>query len=134
MVKAIFAEFDTSLGHEESLWHDYNLEVSSSLLKDFSSDDWIKLKEEIFFHPAYWQARCAEAIGYMENENGVNILIAVINSPHISVAAIAASELDNMKISLPKTYKEKLLQLLKCLQENRDNRIDEVKRLIERLE
>ena len=133
MSETILTEFDISLGSEKSMWHDFHLEISSELLEKFSDEDWNDLRDQVLSRPTYWQERCASAIGYLENKRGVNILKDLIESDQISIAAIAASELDNMQISLPEIYRVRLLNLLKSLQEIRDNRLDDVQRIIDRL-
>ena len=133
MTETTLTEFDKSIGCEESFWNDYNLEVSSELLDQFSISDWEDLKQAILTRPKYWQERCAEAIGYMENKNGVDLLISFLESPYMSVAAIAASELDNMSISLPRVLEKRLLEILKYLEENNGSRREDVQELIFRL-
>ena len=91
MNNSVFVEFDESIGDESSLWHDYKLEISASILEKFRKDEWAELQDIIFNRPQYWQERCAEAIGYLENFNGLDVLISFIGSPHMSVAAIAVS-------------------------------------------
>lgn len=134
MEKQILTEFYLSLGRENSMWHDFHLEVSSALLEKFSDDEWAKLRDQVLLRQIYWQERCATAIGYLENERGVDILKDLIDSDHVSIAAIAASELDNMQISLPKSYRTRLLKLLKTLEGRGDNRSDDVQRIIDRLQ
>jgi hypothetical protein len=132
MTETTLAEFEKSIGDEGSFWHDYNLQVSSELLAHFSINDWADLKQVILDRPRYWQERCAEAIGYMENTDGVDLLISFLESPYISVAAIAASELDNMSISVPKVFGNRLSEILEYLQKNGSSRCDDVQRLIAR--
>lgn len=133
MTETTLAEFEKSIGDEKSFWNDYNLQVSSELLAQFSISDWVDLKQAIFDRPQYWQERCAEAIGYGEYKNGVGLLISFIESQYMSVAAIAASELDNMSISLPKVFGNRLLEILEYLDGNGSSRCDDVQKLIARL-
>jgi hypothetical protein len=129
----MLAEFDKSLGAEASFWHDHNLEVASELLDQFSSDDWDALQRGLLARPPYWQERCAEAIGYEENEDGIDALIALLGSPHLSAAAIAASELDNMAVRLPAAHQPKLLAIQAYLQQQQSSRCDDVQNLLDRL-
>ena len=133
MTETKLVEFDKSIGAEESFWHDYNLQISSELLDQFSINDWTDLKQIIFERPQYWQARCAEAIGYLDNKSSVDMLISFLESQYLSVAAIAATELDNMSISLPRGSENRLLEILDFLKGNRSSRCDDLQRLIARL-
>lgn len=133
MTETTLIEFEKSIGFEDSFWHDYNLQISSELLSQFSKNDWTDLKQVIFARPKYWQERCAEAIGYMENKNGVDLLILFLESQYMSVAAIAASELDNMSISLPREFGNRLFEIHKYLKENGSSRCDDLEELIARL-
>ncbi|MEJ7804957.1 MAG: hypothetical protein WKG03_03425 [Telluria sp.] len=133
MNEAVLMEFDKSMGSEESFWHDFNLEVSSELLARFSEHDWKTLEKNILARPLYWQERCAEAIGYMDNEEGVATLTAFLESPHLSVAAIAASELDNMGITLPGTLRSRLLKIQEYVEANESARREDIHNLIARL-
>ena len=122
------------MGDEGSFWHDYNLERASELLEQFSAVTWRLLDGSVSQHPQYWQERCAEAIGYKENENGIPVLIKLLQSPHISVAAIAASELDNMSIRLPRIFLSRLSEILNELEKMKSSRCEDVGNLIRRLE
>ncbi|MBB3224430.1 hypothetical protein [Pseudoduganella umbonata] len=132
MTETTLAEFEKSIGDEGSFWHDYNLQVSSRLLAHFSIDDWADLKKVILARPRYWQERCAEAIGYMESTDAMDLLISFLESPYISVAAIAASELDNMSISVPEVLRNRLSEILEYLKKSGSSRCDDVRRLIAR--
>lgn len=129
----LFDGFINSLGSEGSLWNDFHLQISSELLEKFSTCDWLSLKRELLVRPVYWQERCAEAIGYLDNQNGVDVLKALLDSPNISVAAIAASELDNMDIGLSFDFKDKLERILISLVEKHSSRSDDVRRLLDRI-
>lgn len=133
MTETNLTDFEKSLGEEASFWHDYHLQVASELLGKFTERDWASLEKVILARPLYWQERCAEAIGYLDNEEGVPVLTAFLDSPHMSVAAIAASELHNMAVSLQKTFQSRLVKILEFLKENGSSRTDDVQALIERL-
>lgn len=133
MIKKELNDFSASMGRGDSLWHDYNLDVSSKLLEEFSKNDWMELKKIALSYPQYWQERCAEAIGYMDNENGIELLVCFLNSSYFSVSAIAATELDNMLISLPKYFESRLMEILEYLQKKQSPRFDDVQKLITRL-
>jgi hypothetical protein len=133
MNEAVLMEFDKALGTEESFWHDYHLEVASELLAQFSEQDWQSLEKQMLTRPQYWQERCAEAIGYMDNEEGIPVLTALLDSPHLSVAAIAASELDNMGVALPARLHARLMQIQAYAQTHESTRRDDIDNLIARL-
>ena len=133
MDKMLLTKFDLSLGSEDSFWHDYNLEVASELLIRITDNDWLVLQELISSRSRYWQERCAEAIGYTANESGVEILITFLNSPHMSVAEIAVTQLDDMSVSLPRTFERRLREILAHLMINRNSRLGDVQNLIRNL-
>lgn len=133
MNEAVLMEFDKSMGSEESSWHDYHLEVASAVLSRFSEHDWKTLENNILARPPYWQERCAEAIGYMDNDEGVEALTRFLESPHLSVAAIAASELDNMEITLPAKLRGRLLRIQEYVDANESTRRQDIQNLIARL-
>lgn len=134
MSENFFSELDNTIGKEDAFWHDYNLQVSSELLEQFSNNDWRSLQSIALARPLYWQERCAEAIGYLENVNGVNVLIDFLKSPHLSVAAIAASELENMSISLSKDFETRLQDILEHLMSIGSSRCEDLRKLIDHLE
>ena len=134
MNDSVLADFERSMGDEGSFWHDYNLDVASEILDQFSADTWSVLNGSVFVHPQYWQERCAESIGYRDNENGIEVLITLLQSPQILVAAIAASELDNMSVRLPKSFSNRLSEILDELMKQKSSRCEDIKNLICRLE
>ena len=58
------------------------------------------------------------------------MLTAFLDSPHTSVAAIAASELQNMEVALPKSFRNRLVKILEFLKANGSSRCDDVQALI----
>lgn len=133
MVDVGLAQLDKLIGGEESSWHEYNLELASNLLGQFSHDDWINLQQSVFSHPPYLQERCAEAVGHLGNEGGEGVLISLLTSPSMQVAAIAVSQLDDMNISLPKIFENKLMEILDYVSAKKSLRRDDVLSVMLRL-
>jgi hypothetical protein len=128
------AVYENALGAEEGAWHEYNLEIATEVLAEFSPNDWQSLQAIVLLRPAYWQERCAESIGSLESDEGIPILIALLDSPHFPVAAIVASELDNLLVKLPANYERTLQKLLAYLDENSSPRSADVRRLLGNLQ
>lgn len=123
-------EFEKLLGTEGSPWFEYTLDMASEYLAEFTPLDWSQLQSRALSMSECVQERCAEAVGDTGSEDGVGVLTALLTSPYLDVAAIAASELDDMSIALPISFKDKLLQLLGDLKAQQSTRSDDVQRLL----
>lgn len=133
MTQQAMDSFEKALGSEQSSWHEYNLECASEVLAQFSISDWTDLKATVLSKPFFLQERCAEAVGVSENSLGVPVLTALLESSNHLVASVAASELDNMSISLPLQFESKLRRLLDYLNRSNSPRSKDVQRLIDNL-
>lgn len=127
-------EFERLLGSEASAWFEYNLELASESLGAFTSEDWRDLRSKALSFSACVQERCAEAVGDFGTNDGVAVLMTLLaSSPCLDVAAIAASQLDDMEIKLPFTLQGRLQQLLDQLKARHSTRAEDVQRLISHL-
>jgi hypothetical protein len=128
------SEFERLLGDEASPWFEYNLEMASESLNEFTDEDWRELQSKVLSYSACVQERCAEAVGDFAGNDGVGVLTTLLAStPHLDVAAIAASQLDDMEIELPVSMQGRLQQLLEQLAVQRSTRAEDVQRLITHL-
>lgn len=128
-----FAQFEKWLGTENNSWYEYHLHVAAEELQKFSQDEWDHLLAAALSRPAWWQERCAEAVGEGEADQGVPILLALLGSPYLLVMSIVASELDNMEVRLPARYEPVLRQLSARLEEAGSSRASDVRRLLTQL-
>ncbi|UOD27933.1 hypothetical protein INH39_20910 [Massilia violaceinigra] len=128
-----FAQFEKWLGTENSSWHEYHLHFAAEELQKFSQEEWDRLLAAALSRPAWWQERCAEAVGEGEAGQGVPILLALLGSPYLLVMSIVASELDNKEVRVPARYEPRLLQLLRQLEEAASSRASDVRRLLTQL-
>lgn len=127
-------EFERLLGSEASAWFEYNLEMASESLGTFTSEDWSDLESKALSFSACVQARCAEAVGDFGTNDVVAVLTTLlVSSTYFDVAAIAASQLDDMEIELPFTLHGRLQQLLDQLKARHSTRAEDVERLISHL-
>jgi len=125
------SKFERLLGDEASPWFEYNLEMASESLNEFSAEDWRQLESRVLSFSACVQERCAEAVGDTGNDAGVGVLTTLLaSSPYLDVAAIAASQLDDLQVELPVSLHSKLQQLLDQLRAQHSTRADDVQRLI----
>lgn len=124
---------ERALGTEVSAWHEYNVELAAEIISQFDVSDWGCLQTILMSRPAFWQERCAEAMGYVDNEDSIRTLISLLDTPHMSVAAIAASELDNMSVQLPARLASTLAALLIYLQEHQSPRSEDIRSLLQNL-
>lgn len=124
---------DKSLGRESDSWHEYNLQVAIDFFAKLSDEDWNSLGDCVTSRPGYWQERCAEVLGDLGDVRGVPVLSLLITSRNMVVASIAASQLNDMSISLPLTLKPFLHNLLSFLQASGSNRVVDVVGLLEKL-
>jgi len=128
------SEFERLLGDEASPWFEYNLEMATEPLNEFTDEDWRDLQSKVLSFSACVQGRCAEAVGDFAGEDGVGVLTTLLaSSSHLDVAAIAASQLDDMEIELPISIQGRLQQALDQLTVQRSTRAEDVQRLIARL-
>ncbi len=102
-------------------------------MQKFSQDEWDHLLAAALSRPAWWQERCAEAVGDGEAGQCVPILLALLESPYLLVVSIVASELDNMEVRVPAQYEPRLRQLLAQLEEAGSSRASDVRRLLTQL-
>jgi HEAT repeat protein len=109
------------------------LQFAAEAAAKFSADDWRELQATANLKSATWQERCAEAIGYIEDERSVPTLVVLLQSPSLVVASIAASELENLSAPLPIALESTLKKLLDTLRANRSPRSKDVERLIQLL-
>lgn len=124
-------KFEKLLGDEKSPWFEYNLEIASESLNEFTPEDWRELECRALSFSACVQERCAEAVGELASDNGVGVLTTLLSSsPYLDVSAIAASQLDDMEIQLPFSLQGRLQQLLDQLTAQRSTRAGDVQRLI----
>ena len=126
-------EFDQNLGNEDFSWNEYSLQVAAEVPARFSDADWIELLSVVLSKPRYWQERCAEAIGFLGDRSCIPTLISILGSADMVAASIAASELDDMVVSLPYALEGRLQNILGHLEEQKSPRRDDVKRLIANL-
>ncbi|SFG50058.1 hypothetical protein SAMN05518865_11325 [Duganella sp. CF458] len=134
MNASALSEFERLLGDETSPWFEYNLEMASESLSAFVSEDWRGLQSKVLSFSACVQERCAEAVGDFGSNDGVAALTTLLaSSPYLDVAAIAASQLDDMEIELPLSLRGKLQQLLDQLMARHSTRAEDVQRLISHL-
>ncbi|HEY0589517.1 MAG TPA: hypothetical protein VGD52_25550 [Pseudoduganella sp.] len=125
------SEFERLLGDETSPWFEYNLEMASESLNQFTCEDWLDLQSKVLSFSACVQERCAEAVGDFAGNDGVAVLTTLLaSSPYLDVAAIAASQLDDMEIELPLSMRTRLQQLLDHLTAQGSTRAEDVQRLI----
>ena len=124
-------EFERLLGNESSPWFEYNLEIASEALIEFTSDDWSDLQSRVLSFSACLQERCAEAVGESRSNDGIGVLTTLImSSSCLDVAAIAASQLDDMEVQLPVSLRGRLQQLLDQLTSRHSPRAEDVQGLI----
>lgn len=127
-------QFEKLLGDEASPWFEYNLEMAGGSLNEFTQEDWRRLESRVLSFSACVQERCAEAVGDYGSGNGVGVLTTLLaSSPYLDVAAISASQLDDMEIELPVSLKGRLQQLLDLLIAQHSTRTEDVQRLISHL-
>lgn len=130
----LMSGFERLLGDGASPWFEYNLEMASASLNEFTDEDWRDLQSKVLSFSACIQERCAEAVGDFAGEDGVGVLTMLLaSSPYLDVAAIAASQLDDMQIELPVSIRGRLQQLLDQLTAQRSTRAEDVRRLIAHL-
>lgn len=128
------SEFERQLGNESSPWFEYNLELASESLSKFTAEDWRALQYKALSFSACIQERCAEAVGDFGSRDGVGVLTTLLaSSPHLDVAAIAASQLDDMEINLSLALRSRLQHLLDQLTSCHSARAEDVQRLISNL-
>ena len=133
-MKKIIQDFIDMLGTEDSGWREANLNIAAEMTLEFTHEDWMWLLDNAIKMPLYLQERCAEAIGYLEREEAVPTLISLLESDSLFILSIAASELGNMSISLPSSFKSKLEDLIVYLIQKNSTRITEVQALLDKLE
>jgi hypothetical protein len=129
-MNAMNESYDALLGTPDSGWQEVSVQFAADKLHDFSPSDWHVLIERVLTKPAYWQERCAEAVGLAEGEFASSLLIRLLNSDHMRVAAIAASELDNMSVKLSSDLRPRLMQIYTHLESQQSPRKDDVTRLL----
>ncbi len=128
------SEFERLLGNETSPWFEYNLEMASESLNDFTDEDWHDLQSKVLSFSACVQERCAEAVGDFAGNDSVDVLTTLLeSSPYLDVAAISASQLDDMEIKLPVSLQGRLQQILDLLNAQGSTRAEDVQRLIARM-
>lgn len=131
MNECALGEFERLLGNETSPWFEYNLEMASESLHKFSDEDWRDLQSRVLSYSACVQERCAEAVGDFAGNDGAGVLTALLAStPYLDVAAISASQLDDMEIELPVSMLGRLQQILNQLTAQGSTRAEDVQRLI----
>ncbi|WP_431476730.1 hypothetical protein [Massilia eburnea] len=131
MSASALCEFERLLGNETSPWFEYNLEMASESLNAFSSKNWHDLQSKALSFSACVQERCAEAVGDSGSNDAIGVLTTLLaSSPYLDVAAIAASQLDDMEIKLPVALLGRLQQLLDQLKDRHSTRAEDVQRLI----
>jgi hypothetical protein len=127
-------DFERLLGEEGSPWYEHNLEMASESLGQFTVEDWLDLQSRVLSFSACVQERCAEAVGDFGSTDGVGVLTALLAStPHLDVAAITASQLDDMEVELPVSLEGRLQHLLDQLNAEHSTRAEDVQRLATRL-
>jgi hypothetical protein len=125
------SNFERLLGSEASPWLEYSLEMASEALNEFTIVGWHGLQSKVLSFSACLQERCAEAVGDFGSKDGVSVLISLLaSSPYLDVAAIAASQLDDMGITLPASLRGRLQDLLDQLTARHSTRAEDVQRLI----
>lgn len=129
MSDALKKEYESFL-REDSGWHEASVDLAARVLSEFSDEDWSWLLESISNRPPYWQERCADAVGTLGDSKGVPVLIKILHCESLDVASIAATQLDDMEVKLPVSYKKKLQQLENFLETQEGSRIEDVRRLI----
>lgn len=131
---AAMSKFERLLGDETTSWFEYNLDLASESLNGFTSEDWRYLQSKALSFSACVQERCAEAVGDFGSNDGVCVLTALLaSSPYLDVAAVAASQLDDMEIELPLALRPRLQHLLDHLTTRHSTRAMDVQRLISHL-
>lgn len=133
MTTSTFNEFERLLGNQTTPWFEYHLEMASEVLRGFAAADWRHLEERALSLSACVQERCAEAVGDLGSAEGVGVLTALLDSPHLDVAAISASQLDDLGVTLPASSRGRLEELSELLTAQRSTRASDVRRLIETL-
>lgn len=133
MSRTNIEKFEKWLGSENSGWHECHLDLTSDELQEFSQEDWDYLLAVAPSRPAWWQVRCAEAVGQIDCEQSVRILLALLALPDVFLGSIVASELDNLEVRVPLHYQARLRELLAQLEAQQSNRRDEVRRLLAQL-
>lgn len=123
-------EFLTAIDGKDSGWQECSVQIAADILAEFSNENWQHLAQQVLSRPAYWQERCAEAVGMSEKESGIPILLSLINSDSMQVSAIAASELDNLDVCIPAENKARLEDLLAYLNSQQSPRNEDVRRLL----
>jgi len=124
-------KFEELLGNESSPWREYHLEMASDSLKEYSREDWCDLETTVLSFSACVQERCAEAVGATGSDDAAGTLTMLLAfSSYLDVAAIAASQLDDMKVELPLSLQGRLQQLLDHLTTYHSTRAEDVQRLI----
>jgi hypothetical protein len=124
---------DTAIGNEESPWHEYNFDRAVRSFAEFSPELWDVLAGIAHTRPAFWQERCAEVMGENGSEHAIRILLELLHSPHIRVASIVVSELDNLEVVLSRQELPVLLSISEHLEAELSPRRADVKRLIAKL-
>ncbi|QQB51482.1 hypothetical protein [Delftia acidovorans] len=122
--------YDALLGSPASGWQEVSVQLAADKLHDFSPSDWYELTERALTKPAYWQERCAEAAGATGGEFADTLLTKLLNSDHLQVAAIAASELENMSVKPSPNLRPRLMQIYAYLESQQSPRKDDVMRLL----
>lgn len=115
MKNGTFEELNIAIGTESGPWHDPNREYAWKLVERLSDDAWGDLLKTIIGKPAYWQERCADALGGVTGTESLRALKVLLLHGSFSAAALAANALADDDVGLPHEYEARLRALRSAL-------------------
>lgn len=115
MKSVAFEELDIAIGLESGAWHDPNREHAWEIIEKFSEDAWNDLMQVVIGKPAYWQERCADAVGGVHGADSQRVLQVLLLQGSVRAAALAANALADDEVRLPHEYETRLHELRSIL-------------------
>jgi hypothetical protein len=77
-------------------WSDEGICHAASLLEEFTTLDWEKLKKSIPVKSDLWATRCAETLSETDNKNSFDVLLDLINAKSCDVRTAALDTINSL--------------------------------------
>lgn len=90
-----FEEFDKFIAVDFSVdqWSDHSMDIATSIVKDFTADDWQKLLEVLGRRDGTWREKLAQSLGEVRSDAAFHCLCLLLDTADTEVFVAAADSL-----------------------------------------
>lgn len=94
----MFKEYEfllDSIGSED-YWSDVGIDIAASKISQFDNSSWNKLESALLVKSEVWRGRCAESLGYSNDERALRVLLTLLKTADESVVIHAIESIESV--------------------------------------